>query len=71
MMDAINLARILNEEMAFTESMRVGFKMDVPKTLKKYEAEMLERGREAVLKSRAAAEKFDFESIEFRGSVVS
>ncbi|MCJ1360449.1 MAG: hypothetical protein MMC33_010454 [Icmadophila ericetorum] len=71
MMDGINLANVLNKALAFTESMRVGIKMDVQATLKKYEAEMLERGREAVLKSRKAAEEVDIEHYEFKGSLVS
>lgn len=55
MQDGLNLARIISQAIAGSEGVRAEAKPDVPKTLKIYEEEMLERGKKAVLSSREAA----------------
>lgn len=56
MQDGLNLARIISQAIAISEGVGTGPKLNVSKTLKVYEEEMLERSKEAVLSSREAAE---------------
>ena len=55
MKDGLVLAKTINNTIALSKGMRANAKYDVPKMFKEYESEMLERGTDAVLKSRAAA----------------
>ena len=54
MLDGLKLADVLNRELAVFSALGVK-DFDVPTVLHMYEEEMLERGRAAVLMSRAAA----------------
>ncbi|KAL9120923.1 MAG: hypothetical protein Q9187_002520 [Circinaria calcarea] len=60
MQDGLNLARAISQAAANSEGMGAGARLDVPKTLKLYEEEMLERSKAAVLSSREAATVLEF-----------
>ena len=62
--DGLNLAKTINSAIALSEGLKEGEKYDAAKTLDKYNFEMLERGKVAVIKSRVASTG-GFDNIHF------
>ena len=61
MQDGLNLARTISQAITVSEGVGAEPKLDVPKTLKICEEEMLERCKAAVLSSREAAKVGKFQ----------